>query len=369
MGRNKDFGWRVLVTLGLVASTVSGAVPAAAGESRPLPARSEVVARHLANPRGITVGVGGAVYVAEAGQGGTHCVRVDGARLCGGATGSVTRVVPSRRVMMAGLPSLARPGGAAAVGPADAHARSETLFVIMGDRTGLPVALDQPELGTIRERITRRTSNRRGDVSEYEALVDPDGEGVDANPASVTTDGTGFYAVDAAGNAVWRFNQYGVGRLFAVIPGGQVEFPAGSGNQVSYQAVPTAVTVGPDAGIYVAELTGYPYPVGRANVYKITGGVPVVAHSGFTNIIDIAFGPDGSLYVLEIAKKGLLAVGRDGLTSGRLVRVHPDGSRQVLSGDELRSPGGVAVAPDGDVYVTNRATRPTTGQVLRYRSP
>jgi hypothetical protein len=359
---------RTLVALCLVASTVFGGLPATVAEARPV--RYEVVARGLANPRGVTVSDGGVVYVAEAGRGGSHCALVGGRRLCRGATGSVTRVFPSRQVMVAGLPSVAPPGGADAVGPADVRLRGEdTIFTVLGDLTGLPPALERPEFGTIQERITQRSTNRRADVSEYEALVDPDGAGVDSNPTSMTTDGTRFYAVDAGGNTLWRFNQYGVGTLVAMIPGGEVEFPAGSGQQVAYQAVPTAVAVGPDAGVYVSELTGYPYPVGRANVYRITDGVPVVFESGFTNIIDIAFGPDGSLYVLEIAKRGLLTAGPDGLTKGRLVRIRPDDSRQVLSHDELQSPGGVAVAPDGDVYVTNRATRPRTGQVLRYPAP
>ena len=230
---------------------------------------------------------------------------------------------------------------------------------MLGDRTGLPAALERPEFGTIVEVLAGGGTLRRANVSEYETLVDPDGEGVDANPTSLTTDGSRFFAVDAGGNAAWRFNQYGAGRLLSVFPRGEV-------GDVSYQAVPTAITVGPDAAMYVATLTGHPFPLGQAAVYKIASGVPVAVHTGFTNIIDIAFAPDGSLYVLEIARAGLLETGPDGLTAGRLVRIDPDGARTVVSGAELRSPGGVAVAADGAVYVTNRATRPGTGQVLRY---
>jgi hypothetical protein len=43
--------------------------------------------------------------------------------------------------------------------------------------------------------------------------------------------------------------------------------------------------------------------------------------SGFTNVIDIVFGPDGSLYVLEIAHNGLLS----GDPTGALIRVDQDG--------------------------------------------
>jgi sugar lactone lactonase YvrE len=365
MAGGSRVGRRTPIALALAAAALVGTLPGPAGATSS-PGRYGVVARGLDNPRGISVGLEGSVYVAEAGRGGSTCVAVRSGRLCEGATGSVTQVVPRRQVVMAGLPSVARGDGTVAIGPADVHARAEFLFAVLGDRTPMPRTLEQPEFGTIQERITTRTTTRRADVSEYEALVDPDGQGVDANPTSLTTDGTSFYAVDAAGNALWKFNQYGVGRLSTVFPDGRTEHPAGSGRQVTYEAVPSAVAIGPDAGVYVSTLTGHPYPKGHAAVYKVADGQPVAVHGGFTAIIDFAFGPDGSVYVLEIAKDGLLARGRDGLTSGRLTRVFPDGSRRVLSGGELRSPGGVAVDADGAVYVTNRSLRPETGQVLRY---
>jgi glucose/arabinose dehydrogenase len=141
----------------------AGGLPAAADAPPPSP-RYEVVAQGLDNPRGITVGEGGAVFVAEAGRGGTRCTRVGRATLCGGDTGSVTRVAPSRRTVLEGVPSLARPGGYAAIGLADVHARAETLFVVLGDRTGLPDRLERPEFGTIREVASRRSAIRRADV-------------------------------------------------------------------------------------------------------------------------------------------------------------------------------------------------------------
>jgi hypothetical protein len=290
------------------------------------------------------------VLVAEAGRGGSRCADVGRRRLCKGLTGSVTQVLPVRRRITVGLPSVAGPRGYKATGPADVHARAETLFAVLGNRAGLPSALRDRRFGTLVQLLDGGGTELRGDVSGYEALLDPDGEGLDSDPTSLTTDGTRFYAVDAGGNAAWRFNQYTAGRLYA-----------------AFEAVPTAITIGPDAKVYVATQTGRPDATGQAAVTRIDSGVPVPVHTGFTGVVDIDFGPDGSLYVLEAARDGFEAVGRDGLTAGRLVRVHPDGTRTVLSGAELRSPGGLAVDPTGAVFVTNRATRPSTGQVLRYR--
>ena len=85
-----------------------------------------------------------------------------------------------------------------------------------------------------------------------------------------------------------------------------------------------------------------------------------MAFSGFTNIIDIAFGQDGSLYVLEIAKNAI-----PNFNPGRLVHVALNGSRTEIAAGLLTAPGGIAIGGDGALYVTNRSTSPTMGQVLR----
>lgn len=48
------------------------------------------------------------------------------------------------------------------------------------------------------------------------------------------------------------------------------------------------------------ELTGFPFPVGEARIYRIEPGfAPTIFATGFTMISDLAFGADGSLYALE----------------------------------------------------------------------
>jgi glucose/arabinose dehydrogenase len=94
----------------------------------------------------------------------------------------------------------------------------------------------------------------------------------------------------------------------------------------------------------------------------VPGQAPTVAYTGFTTIIDLTFGPDGSLYVLEHS------TGSFGppffQLPGRLLKVAPDGTRTTVI-DGLTRPGSVAVGPDGALYVSNRITSIGTGEVLR----
>jgi glucose/arabinose dehydrogenase len=103
-----------------------------------------------------------------------------------------------------------------------------------------------------------------------------------------------------------------------------------------------------------------PFAAGAANIYRVVPGqAPTVAWSGFTTVIDIAFGPDGSLYVLEHSTGPVFFQ-----LPGRLIKVAPDGTRTIVI-DGLTRPGSVAVGPDGALYVSNHSTSIGTGEVLR----
>jgi glucose/arabinose dehydrogenase len=95
------------------------------------------------------------------------------------------------------------------------------------------------------------------------------------------------------------------------------------------------------------------------------GGVPELYAGGFTAIIDVAFGADGSLYVLEIAKNGLLDAFILNDWTGALIRVAPDGTRCEIAEGSLFAPGRIAIGPDGNLYVTNNSIFSGSGEVLR----
>ncbi|HEU0318382.1 MAG TPA: ScyD/ScyE family protein, partial [Solirubrobacteraceae bacterium] len=128
----------------------------------------------------------------------------------------------------------------------------------------------------------------------------------------------------------------------------------------SAQSVPTSVAVGPDGALYVGELTGYPFALGSARVWRVVpGAAPTVYATAFTTISALAFDHAGRLLVLEIDRNGL----NDTRGIGELIRLgagRPT-TRTVLASSGLVYPTGVAVGPDGSIYISNDGSAPGNG--------
>jgi len=117
--------------------------------------------------------------------------------------------------------------------------------------------------------------------------------------------------------------------------------------------------------IYFGQLGTFPVVPGTESVYKVTpeGTVKQVA-SGLTAILDIAFDHQGRMYVLEddtvAGFPGPAAIG-----TGQVVRINHDGSKTTIA-TGLNFPTGMAFGPDGRLYVSNNgyAFPPGQGQVV-----
>ena len=198
------------------------------------------------------------------------------------------------------------------------------------------------------------------DLSIYESTANPDGGAIDTNPYGLLVlPDRGVFA-DAGANALLKIDPNGTISTLAVFPDRIVPFAGGT---VPMQAVPTSVTLAPDGNYYVGQLTGFPFPIGGAQVFRVPpqGGTPEVVATGFTNIIDVAVDRNGVGYVLEHDSDGISGPG----LTGQLTRVTRDGTRTVIS-STLIKPGGVALGPDGAIYVTNRSISAGSGEVLRF---
>lgn len=343
-----------------------------------------VVAQGLDNPRGLAITPSGAIYVAEAGKGGPGpCVQSpeDGGESCFGKTGAVTRIWKGKQErVVTGLPSVAGADGSAS-GPVDVDPLGLGVVRVVLGLSGTPEtrAALGPDAQALGHLITVFPNGKwlmGADISGYEAAANPDGGEVDTNPYSLASRGI-FHSVvaDAGGNDLLQVEANGKISTLATFPDVMVDAPPflemPEGAQIPMQAVPTSVTVGPDGAYYVGQLTGFPFPVGAAKVWRVVPGqAPTVYAEGFTNIIDLAFGRDGSLYVLEIAKDGLLAAesGSGGsLPLGSLIRVATDGSKSEIASEGLFAPGGLAIGKDGAIYVSNYSVAQGAGQVVRIK--
>jgi len=187
-------------------------------------------------------------------------------------------------------------------------------------------------------RISRGSSRQLANLWDFEAANNPAGGPVESNPFDVEALG-GEYALvaDAAGNDLLLVDDDGHVSVVAYFHGGLVSTAnlkalagcPGSGApfcglpaMLPAEPVPTSVTVGPDGYYYVGELRGFPGPKDASRIWRIAPGassaecggpVPdpdceLVFDGGFTSIIDLAFGPDGLLYVVELDESAWIAI-------------------------------------------------------------
>jgi hypothetical protein len=111
--------------------------------------------------------------------------------------------------------------------------------------------------------------------------------------------GNGWVVVDPRRDRLIRVGPRGRVCTLAVFPARLV--PAGPGGRpILLRSVPSAVVRGPDGAFYVGELTSFPYPRGRARVWRVVPGqAPTVYATGFTAIRTLSFGPGERLFVLD----------------------------------------------------------------------
>ncbi len=351
-----------------------------AGSGSPASPRSTVLISKLANPRQLSFGADGALYVAEAGDGGSdRCVTIARTqqRVCLGQTGAILRIAAGRATpIVSGLPSIASPGGAEASGPADVvQTGSKLAFVVQDTHIDAAGANPFGKLGLPLGRLVFAAADGGGavtleaDLAHYEALHDPDhgagavGSGkTESDPYGLVAYRGGYAVVDAAANDLLWVDPAGRIHLLAVFPTQKVTL---AGKTVVAQSVPTSVAVGPDGALYVGELTGNPFAAGSARVWRVEPGQrPAVYAQGFTTISAITFDRRGRLLVLEITGEGLNETG----SPGQLIR-YSAGRRTIVPTGRLVDPTGVAVGPDGSIYISDNgesaANAGAGGEILR----
>ncbi|WNB87057.1 ScyD/ScyE family protein [Cellulomonas sp. ATA003] len=375
----------------------------------------EVLVTGLDGPRGLALDHRENVWIAQSGRGGDGpCFVGAEGPTCLGATGKISVLVEdddrgrgrdrdrqgrgdshghghghddgySLRDVVTGLPSLALQGTEDnPIGPTDvAFDRRGRLLATVGlgadpgvrtlsaEEGGLGGSALALELATVRRVDVRSgTTSLVADIGAFELGENPEPEDFDTNPFSLAVHKNTTLVADAGGNTLLRVaRDGGVETVFTFPKEAPVQNPfAPPGTTIEADAVPNSVVRGPDGAFYVGQLTGFPFTVGAATVWRFEHGEePTVYADGFTNIIDLAFDDHGNLLVLEIARNGLLAAtGPAQDWSGALIKVsRRDPSRHtVLLTDPLFAPSGIVV-DDDDAYISNRSNEAGAGEILK----
>lgn len=210
--------------------------------------------------------------------------------------------------------------------------------------------------------------------------IDGFSAGPQNNPFDVIPlSGGDVLVADAAGNTVLRATTRGTVDWHAILTppvDDQGEFLtrwyAGEDEDIPcyVQPVPTSVAVGPNGDVYVGELTGAlaeadGLPIGLSRVWRIRAGASGVVCSevdpspdcellidGLTSVIDLAFGPDGRLHVVELDGMSWIAMFVPGLPAGGTITSYDaNGAAPAVVADGLEFPSAITFDTHGDLWV------------------
>ena len=350
-----------LLTLGACASATLLVLDAAA-EAAPT-YKAKTLKTGLESPRGVAIGPDGNLVLSEAGRGGNGSCLTSGSgnSVCYGTSGALGLFNFSTNTYsraITGLPSLAKQTSlyddATGLNKLTFNGSGQLMGVFgnEGGASPFPGPEGQWFGQTVSINLAGNTVTPLANITAFEVSNNPHTTAVDSNPWDLVVRGSDTYVTDAAGNSLVKANSTNQVSLVHVFPNKNVNTPDNAPpsfpDVYSAQTVPTGLTIGSDGALYIAQLSGLPFAPGSADVFRydfVKNQITTFA-SGFSNLVDIAAGPDNSLYLLQYRNDFWAS------TTGSILKLGLDGSVETLF-SALTNPTALAVAPDGTIYVTN----------------
>lgn len=310
----------------------------------------------------------------------------DGSLLVADASQGIVAIRGGARTLFAGLPGVT---DVAAVG-------NGNVFAITGGSG--KEGVHHPGEASLYQ-VSHGRARLVADLFEFEADVNPHPAAIDSNPFGLTVlNGGGVLVADAGGNSVLYADVTGILEWVAVLPDELVSTadmkalvgcPAGPPNicglpaMLAAEPVATDVVIGPDGAAYVSELKGFPALTGASRVWRIEPGslhaecgtsdaCDIVA-DGFTSIVDLNFGPDGTLYVTEIDEASWYSVEvLEHVTGGTINSCEwrpipipfPFSCVEVETDEPLMMPMATTIGRDGKLYATVWSLVPGSADVV-----
>jgi hypothetical protein len=339
----------------------------------------QVLVQNLLNPRGLTLDPDGHVLVVEGGAGGLNpsSCTVPGAPpgpptdlRCWGQTGALGRLSTvdfTYQRLWSGLDSIAR--GENALSPVAglqdvAFRNNGSLLGVFGFR-GDPAT--RPA-GTLFAQLVHFDYTNPGsapvplvDLGAFET-AHPSHTPPFSNPFALAWHNGQSYITDAGSNRLLKVDDATNSvDLLETLP---LETPVtvpGIGD-VAGEGVPTGLAVGGDGSVYYTQLPGFPFSPGSASIFRSDGnaGSAITLTDGFTNVMDMALGDDGWLYLVQYAESFFNPAG-----TGSLWRYNPSTNARELLDATLNLPTGLVVAPSGTIFVATGGST-TAGELLSF---